>query len=65
MNISAGSSQPFRAASQLMNSAVNNVQNDPLSAMLQLNSAENLTKIGAKIEKVADEMLGTILDMKA
>ncbi|MFZ2961174.1 MAG: hypothetical protein WA705_30205 [Candidatus Ozemobacteraceae bacterium] len=65
MNISAASSQPFQTASQLMNSAADTVQTKPLSSMLQMAQAKNTTEIGAKLQKIADEMLGTILDMKA
>ncbi|MBF0499827.1 MAG: hypothetical protein HQM09_06830 [Candidatus Riflebacteria bacterium] len=65
MKISANVDKTFRTASQLLNSAAGNVSSKPLDAMIQSGDALHTAEIGAKLRKVADENLGTVLDLKA
>ena len=65
MKITSGSSQPFAGATQIMNAAADSVQNDPQAAMLKVDQAKKATEVGVKLQKATNQMLGSILDIKA
>jgi len=65
MKIDAGTPNLFRESAAQAQSGARAAGSDPVEGMTGLVKAEKGSAIGSKLVKAKNEMLGTIIDMKA
>ncbi len=65
MRITNGTPNLLRESIARADSAAGTMNADPVKGMTDLMQSENGVKMATKLIKAKDEMLGTILDMKA
>lgn len=65
MRINTNTPNLLQASLAKAESGAQTVATDPVQGMTDLMQAENGVTIASKVIKAKDEMLGTILDMKA
>ncbi|HOY68149.1 MAG TPA: flagellar basal body rod C-terminal domain-containing protein [Candidatus Ozemobacteraceae bacterium] len=65
MKIAAGVPNLYREAASQVESGARSAAADPAKGMTDLMKAEKTAAMGSKLVKAKDEMLGTIIDMKA
>ena len=65
MNINSSTQNPLQASLASADSSGRAMAADPVKGMVGLMQSEDGVAIAAKVNKVKDEMLGTIIDMIA
>ncbi|HEY9072446.1 MAG TPA: hypothetical protein VIV61_19445 [Candidatus Ozemobacteraceae bacterium] len=65
MKINAGTPNLFRESAAQTESGARAASTDPAKGMTELMKAEKTASMGSKLVKAKNEMLGSIIDMKA